>query len=117
MNCCRPLQRFHVFEDYQAKSWPHARRIVTKVEMTQLGSINVRYVVTNMSGEVRIYSLNWMSVIHATDPTLCSLLCCSNRRHTEHAPESVGPVPCLQVRADGAEIDKNLRRPTAIPGH
>jgi hypothetical protein len=51
MNCCRPLQRFHVFEDYQAKSWPHARRIVTKVEITQLGSSNIRYVVTNMSGE------------------------------------------------------------------
>jgi hypothetical protein len=44
------LQTFHVFEDYQAKSWPHARRIVTKVEITKTGGTNIRYVVTNMSG-------------------------------------------------------------------
>lgn len=50
INCRRRLQRFHVFEDYQAKSWPHARRIVTRVEITQLGSSNIPCVVTNMSG-------------------------------------------------------------------
>ena len=47
---CHPIQQFHTFEDYKAKSWPCARRIVTKVEITELGSINIRYVVTNMSG-------------------------------------------------------------------
>lgn len=46
-------QMFHVFEDYKAKSWPHARRIVTKVEITKTGGTNIRYVVTNMNGSVR----------------------------------------------------------------
>jgi hypothetical protein len=46
----REIQTFHVFEDYNAKSWPHARRIVTKVEITKTGGTNIRYVVTNMSG-------------------------------------------------------------------
>ena len=44
-------QTFHVFEDYKAKSWPHARRIVVKVEITKTGGTNIRYVVTNMSGQ------------------------------------------------------------------
>jgi hypothetical protein len=46
----REMQTFHVFEDYKAKSWPHARRIVRKVEITKTGGTNIRYVVTNMSG-------------------------------------------------------------------
>jgi hypothetical protein len=46
----KPFQLFHTFEDYQAKSWPHARRIVTKLEITQTGGSNTRHVVTNMSG-------------------------------------------------------------------
>ena len=46
----REIQTFHVFEDYNAKSCPHARRIVTKVEITKTGGTNIRYVVTNMSG-------------------------------------------------------------------
>jgi hypothetical protein len=46
----KPFQLFHVFDDYQAQSWPHARRIVTKVEITRTGGTNTRYVVTNMSG-------------------------------------------------------------------
>ncbi|MEZ6033221.1 MAG: transposase [Planctomycetaceae bacterium] len=50
MTGCKPLQRFHTFEDYQAQTWSRTRRIVTKVEITQLGSVNVRFVVTNMSG-------------------------------------------------------------------
>ena len=50
MHGCKPLQRFHTFEDYQARSWSRVRRIVTKVQITQLGSTNVRFVVTNMSG-------------------------------------------------------------------
>jgi hypothetical protein len=45
------LQSFHVFEDYKAKSWPHARRIVAKVEITKTGGTNIRYVVSNMSGQ------------------------------------------------------------------
>ena len=46
----KAFQMFHMFDDYQARSWSRARRIVTKVEITQLGSTNVRFVVTNMSG-------------------------------------------------------------------
>ncbi|MFO1001317.1 MAG: IS1380 family transposase [Planctomycetaceae bacterium] len=50
----RGFQLFHTFDDYQAGSWPHARRIITKVEFTKLGGLNatanVRFVVTNMSG-------------------------------------------------------------------
>ena len=47
---CRPVQTFHTFDDYQAGSWPHPRRIVVKVELTATGGSNLRYVVTNMSG-------------------------------------------------------------------
>jgi hypothetical protein len=46
----KPFQMFHTFDDYQARSWSHARKIVTKIEITALGSSNIRYVVTNMSG-------------------------------------------------------------------
>lgn len=49
----KPFQMFHTFEDYQADSWPHARRIVTKIEITRTGGSNTRYVVTNMSGHAR----------------------------------------------------------------
>lgn len=34
---------------YQAKTWPHARRVVVKVEVTQ-GKLNPRFVVTNRPG-------------------------------------------------------------------
>jgi hypothetical protein len=44
------FQLFHEFEDYRAESWPHPRRIITKVEITKTGGPNVRHVVTNMSG-------------------------------------------------------------------
>ena len=44
------FQLFHTFEDYQAGSWTHPRRIITKVEITKTGGPNVRFVVTNMSG-------------------------------------------------------------------
>ena len=50
----RGFQLFHIFDDYQAGSWSHARRIISKVEFTKLGGLNaaanVRFVVTNMSG-------------------------------------------------------------------
>jgi hypothetical protein len=49
----KPFQLFHTFEDYQADSWPHPRRIVTKVEITHTGGSNIRYVVTNLSGHPR----------------------------------------------------------------
>lgn len=49
----QPFQLFHSFEDYAADSWPHPRRIITKVEITQTGGSNIRYVVTNMSGHSR----------------------------------------------------------------
>jgi hypothetical protein len=41
------VQRFEEVRDYQADSWPHARRIVAKVERTPTGSQR-RYVVTNL---------------------------------------------------------------------
>lgn len=49
----QPFQMFHTFDDYQADSWPHPRRIVTKLEITRTGGRNVRYVVTNMDGHAR----------------------------------------------------------------
>jgi Transposase DDE domain group 1 len=42
------VQRFEEIRDYQAESWPHARRIVAKVERTPLGSQR-RFVVTNLA--------------------------------------------------------------------
>ena len=48
-----PFQMFHTFNDYQADSWPHPRRLVTKVEITRTGGSNIRYVVTNMTGPTR----------------------------------------------------------------
>jgi hypothetical protein len=49
----KPFQMFHTFEDYRADSWPHPRRLVTKVEITRTGGRNIRYVVTNMTGHPR----------------------------------------------------------------
>ena len=43
------VQRFEVFEDYQAQTWSRPRRIVAKIEINRHGS-NRRYVVTNLSG-------------------------------------------------------------------
>jgi hypothetical protein len=45
-----PVQKFLVFEDYQAESWTRARRIVAKVEVNEHGT-NRRFVVSNMSGD------------------------------------------------------------------
>ena len=42
------VQRFEEVRDYQADSWPHARRIVAKVERTPVGSQR-RFVVTNLA--------------------------------------------------------------------
>jgi hypothetical protein len=44
------VQRFEVFEDYQADSWSRPRRIVAKIEINRHG-VNRRYVVTNLSGQ------------------------------------------------------------------
>jgi hypothetical protein len=41
------VQRFEEVRDYRAESWPHARRIVAKVERTPQGSQR-RFVVTNL---------------------------------------------------------------------
>jgi hypothetical protein len=41
------VQRFEEVHDYRAESWPHARRIVAKVERTPQGSQR-RFVVTNL---------------------------------------------------------------------
>jgi len=49
----RSFQMFHTFDDYQADSWPHPRRIVTKMEITRTGGSNIRHVVTNMTGFAR----------------------------------------------------------------
>jgi hypothetical protein len=43
------VQRFEVFEDYQADSWSRPRRIVAKIEINRHGS-NRRFTVTNLSG-------------------------------------------------------------------
>ena len=43
------VQRFEVFEDYQAGTWSRPQRIVAKIEINRHGN-NRRYVVTNMSG-------------------------------------------------------------------
>lgn len=43
------VQRFEVFEDYQADSWSRPRKIVAKIEINRHGT-NRRFVVTNMSG-------------------------------------------------------------------
>jgi hypothetical protein len=43
------VQRFEVFEDYQADGWSRPRRIVAKIEINRHGS-NRRFVVTNLSG-------------------------------------------------------------------
>lgn len=43
------VQRFDVFEDYQAGDWTRPRRILAKVEINRQG-LNRRFVVTNMSG-------------------------------------------------------------------
>jgi len=45
-----PMQRFQVFEDYQAGSWSRPRRIVAKIEINDKG-MNRRFVVTNLSGD------------------------------------------------------------------
>ncbi len=42
------VQRFEEVRDYQAGSWPHARRVIAKVEMNPHGSQR-RFVVTNRS--------------------------------------------------------------------
>lgn len=44
------VQRFEVFEDYQAGSWSGPRRIVAKIEINRHGP-NRRFVVTNLSGQ------------------------------------------------------------------
>jgi len=43
----RTTHLYHAFF-YQAKSWPHARRVVAKVEISEHGT-NVRFVVTDMN--------------------------------------------------------------------
>jgi hypothetical protein len=50
------VQRFEVFEDYQADTWTRPRRIVAKIEINRQG-VNRRFLVTNLSGHPRgIYS-------------------------------------------------------------
>jgi DDE family transposase len=44
------FQLFHAWDDYQAESWPHPRRVIVKTEITRQGGANVRYVVTNKPG-------------------------------------------------------------------
>lgn len=43
------VQRFEVFEDYQAATWSRPRRIVAKLEINRHGT-NRRFVITNLSG-------------------------------------------------------------------
>lgn len=44
-----PLRRFRAFW-YRAESWPAARRVCAKIEVTELG-LNVRFVVANRAGK------------------------------------------------------------------
>jgi hypothetical protein len=44
------VQRFEVFEDYQADTWSRPRRIVAKIEINRHGT-NRRFLVTNLSGQ------------------------------------------------------------------
>jgi hypothetical protein len=44
------VQRFEVFEDYQADTWSRPRRIVAKIEINRHGT-NRRFIVTNLSGQ------------------------------------------------------------------
>lgn len=46
------MQRFESIGDYQAGSWPQPRRIVTKIEVTPVGSQR-RFVVTNLEASAR----------------------------------------------------------------
>jgi Transposase DDE domain group 1 len=46
------VQRFEVFEDYQAAGWSRPRRIIAKIEINRHGS-NRRFVVSNLSGHPR----------------------------------------------------------------
>jgi hypothetical protein len=46
------VQRFESIGDYQAESWPHPRRVVTKIEVTPMGSQR-RFVVTNLQEPAR----------------------------------------------------------------
>jgi hypothetical protein len=43
------VQRFEEIRDYQAGSWPHARRVIAKVEINPQGRQR-RFVVTNLTG-------------------------------------------------------------------
>ena len=43
------VQRFESVDDYRADGWPHARRIVAKIEVTPQGSQR-RFVVTDLTG-------------------------------------------------------------------
>src|SRR5581483_4574213 len=46
---CQPhVQRFEELKDYQAEGWPHARRVVAKIEINPHGSQR-RFVVTNLT--------------------------------------------------------------------
>ena len=45
-----PCCRFAQFDDYQAESWSHPRRIIAKCEVTAQGGPNRRFVVTNLDG-------------------------------------------------------------------
>jgi len=44
-----PSCRFTCFDDYQAESWSHPRRIIAKCEVTAQGGPNRRFVVTNLT--------------------------------------------------------------------
>jgi hypothetical protein len=46
------VQRFESIGDYQAGSWPHPRRVVAKIEVTEQGSQR-RFVVTNLQEPAR----------------------------------------------------------------
>jgi hypothetical protein len=44
-----PYCRFTQFDDYQAESWSHPRRIIAKCEVTAQGGPNRRFIITNLT--------------------------------------------------------------------
>lgn len=46
-----PQKWFHELDDYQARSWPCARRLVAKAEVSSLGE-NLRFVLTSLTDEM-----------------------------------------------------------------
>ncbi|MFO1003949.1 MAG: transposase [Planctomycetaceae bacterium] len=97
----RGFQLFHTFDDYQAGSWPHARRIITKVEFTKLGGLNATANVKPGDEYERHFEgyLSWL--LHSAR----SRAGASDRRTEEwpaHGSTELTSLPLRMVITDGA---------------